>query len=172
MKVALIGTHDSGKTTTFNLLKPHLPNFHFIPELIQNYNFRTTSYYEYMHIQEKVLAKQLGHELLHSNTISDRSTLDNLAYMILAYYKHNTPPYNLSQITSIPIVKQAIKNFKTYDYLFLCDIMTSVEDDIEYQETINNIILYLLKKYQLSYFILTGLPDIRIQKILEEIRYK
>ena len=170
MKISLIGTHNSGKTTTFNLLKPHLPNFHFIPELIQNYNFRTTSYYEYMHIQEKVLAKQLARELLHSNTISDRSTLDNLAYMIYAYQKHNTPPYNLSQITSIPIVKQSIKNFKTYDHLFLCDIMTSVEDGNEHQETIQNIILYLLSKHNLSYTTLTGSPNNRIKTILETIK--
>lgn len=170
MKVALIGTHNSGKTTTFNILKPHLPDFHFIPELIQNYNFRTTSYYEYMHIQEKVLVKQLGHELLHSNTISDRSTLDNLAYMIHAYYKHNTPPYKLSQITSIPIVKQAIENFKTYDYLFLCDIMTSVEDENEHQETIQNIILYLLSKHNLTYTNLAGSPNNRIKTIMETIK--
>ena len=174
MKIAIIGTHNSGKTTTFNLLKPHLPNFHFIPELIQNYNFRTYSYYEYMHIQEKVLAKQLARELLHSNTISDRSTIDNLAYMIYAYYKHNTPPYNLSQITSIPIVKQAIENFKTYDHLFLCDIVTSVEDEnednIEYQDTIQNIILYLLAKHNLTYTNLTSSPKTRVQKILETIK--
>ena len=170
MKIALIGTHISGKTTTFNLLKPHLPNFHFIPELIQNYNFCTTSYYEYMHIQEKVLSKQLGHEILHPNTISDRSTLDNLAYMIHAYYKHNTPPYNLSQLTSIPIVKQAIENFKTYDHLFLCEVAMDVEDDIEYQETIQNIILYLLKKHKISYTNLTGSPNNRIKTILETIK--
>jgi len=170
MKIALIGTHNSGKTTTFNLIKPHLPNFHFIPELIQNYNYKTTSYYEYMHIQEKVLSKQLAHESLHSNTISDRSTLDNLAYMIYTYQKHNTPPYNLSQLTSIPIVKQAIKNFKTYDYLFLGDKTKSVEDDKKHQETIQNIILYLLKKHNLSYIPLTGSPNTRVQTILETIK--
>lgn len=170
MKIALIGTHNSGKTTTFNFLKPHLPNFHFIPELIQNYNFRTTSYYEYMHIQEKVLAKQLARELLHSNTISDRSTLDNLAYMILSYYKHNTPPYNLSQLTSIPIVAQAIENFKTYDHLFLCEVVMGVEDETEHQDSIQNIILYLLSKHNLSYTTLTGSPNTRVQKILETIK--
>ena len=170
MKIALIGTHNSGKTTTLKLLKPHLSDFHFIPELIQNYNFRTSSYYEYMHIQEKVLAKQLGHELLHSNTISDRSTLDNFAYMIHAYYKHNTPPYNLSQLTSIPIVKQAIENFKTYDHLFLCEVAMGVEDENEHQETIQNIILHLLSKHNLSYNILTGSPNNRVKSILETIK--
>ena len=103
--------------------------------------------------------------------------------MIASYINHQYSNYNTALtylIQNSTLATQSIKNFSTYDYLFYCPIIMSVENDIkhpskndtEYQKTIDQIINYLLTQYHIPHTTLIDSPEIRVQQILEEIKWK
>lgn len=178
MKIALIGAHKTGKTTVFELLKPHLQDFHFIPEVIQEFNYNTTSHYEYMYIQERVLSTQMHQESQHSNVVCDRSLIDNFAYMVASCYKYKPLSHQYCDIIgdltekSMTVVS-AIEKFNDYAYLFYFPPLPDTKPKHkEYQELIDHIIKYLLYQYDIIYTTLTGTPEERVQKILQYIGEK
>ena len=176
MKIALIGTHETGKTTVFKLLRPHLPTYHFIPEIIQGFNYKTESYYEYMYIQEKVLSTQMYQESQYPNVVCDRSLIDNFAYMIVSFdkYKSTNYPYakSIEVLTSrSSTVNSAIEKFNDYNHIFYFPPFPDTNHEHkEYQEKIDHIIRFLLFKFNIQYTTLTGPPEERVEKILEYIK--
>lgn len=176
MKIAIIGTHKTGKTTTLDSLNDGFEKFHVIPEIIQDFNFQTSSFFEYMRIQEEVLLKQIVIENLYDNTISDRSTIDNLAYMVVRFMKA-FPQYDVETALrkifdlSPSVVSSAIKNFTSYNLLFYTPIEfitgSPTDNEITYQKNIDSVIKFLLKSYQLESIYLTGSTEKRKESIIE-----
>jgi len=176
MKIALIGTHEVGKTTLLNSLEPNFTEFHFIPEIIQDFHFQTRSFFEYMSIQEEVLKKQIVLETLKENTISDRSSIDNLAYMIVEFMD-KFPQYDMEMALkkihnlSLSVISSTIANFKTYDILFYVPVeflsRTPTKTELIYQRNVDEVIKFLIKIYKLEIFYVTGTVEERKENIIK-----
>ncbi len=162
MRIAVIGTHSTGKTTLAKALSREL-NIPVIEECARSHDIKHASVEEYIKIQENILAEQIKAESKHQNFISDRSTIDNLAYWI-----HSCAPM-VDAVTNRSYTKTALENVTTYTNIFLLVPEFYPRDDgfrdtnIIYQlqiaETINTI-LYL---HQIPHHVLSGSVDERLR---------
>lgn len=81
MRIAIIGTHGTGKTTLAKMLSS-IFKIPILKELARNHDIRNADPDEYVKIQKDILIEQIASERKYQNFISDRSTIDNLAYWI------------------------------------------------------------------------------------------
>ena len=115
MKIAIIGTHCSGKTTLIDMLYgiPELHEYSFFEEPV-----REVSRSRFKINKESDEAAQLAmlachlRNLAFDNFVSDRSILD--------LYVYCTTLPKVTQSTKDFIFKKVIDNIDRYDYLFWC----------------------------------------------------
>ena len=129
MKVTIIGTHSVGKTTLLKALEPiiNLPVItevarRFPKELIDNPIME-------MKRQTDIYHEQLFEEMILDDFISDRSTLDNAAYMARAMRKHHKDISLNQYLYVFDCIREAKKHAETYDHMFYVPIEFKVVDD-------------------------------------------
>jgi len=186
--MAIIGSHKVGKTTLYEKVVEELPpeyKIKCLDELAIEKISEATTFFSYMAIQEDILAHQIKVlDWVKENevsTFSDRSLIDNFAYMMVG--KYSPYPYAISgdlkssrEILKVlsPIVSQAIEHFYDYDLLFYIPIEFKLgspsEEQIMYQWMIDDAIKHLLKIYGIKHFTIKGSKEDR--KILTLARIK
>lgn len=130
MKVAIIGSHSVGKTTLLNELNKHL-NLPVITEVARRFpRDITDDSVKEMKRQINILDEQLFEEMQYDEFLSDRSTLDNCAYIFWAlkkYHKDLTIDYS-SYVHNRTIEARQHAEDK-YDHLFYIPIEFACVDD-------------------------------------------
>jgi nicotinamide riboside kinase len=115
MKIAIVGTHSTGKTTLVNELEKHLNNQGFktaiLPELCrfsphpinERTNYDAQTWIQTKHIEEEAKINHIDKIL-----ICDRSTLDNFAYFQKAVIDKNIKQWE----------RMSAQHMYTYDLVF------------------------------------------------------
>ncbi len=111
-RIAIIGTHSTGKTTLAKALSKEL-NIPFIEECARNHDVKHASVEEYIKIQKDILTEQISAENKHLDFISDRSTIDNLAYWI------HSCASRVDALTNMTYTRSALDNARNYTNVFL-----------------------------------------------------
>lgn len=172
MKIAIIGTHSTGKTTLLNELKNHI-DLPIITEVARDFprctiNDPVTE----MGRQISIFNAQLLAEMNHFNGfLSDRSTIDNAAYMILSLQKYsNDIPLN-DYINVLVSIEFAIDHGEEYDYLFYIPIeFPLVNDGFRDMDEIERVnIDFIINKIKPKIIKITGTVEERVNKVLEYI---
>lgn len=165
-KIAIIGSQSTGKTTIGNQLSKKL-NIPLITELARKWDIEKATQTELIHIQKELLKLQIQEENHNGQFISDRSTIDNLAYWI-----HNVSPIVDKEENRL-YVKTALDNVKNYSTIFLLTPeFYPVDDgfrntDVIYQMRIDAIIQTILRLYNIPHYRLGGSVENRVQKAME-----
>lgn len=178
MRIALIGTHCSGKTTLLNLLKKEsrFNNYSFKEEPI-----RVVSKYGF-EINEKANDEsQLAMLSLHlmnlqeDNFISDRSLLDLYIYVEYLNRKNKV----ISQKTVDFIKEITFNNLYKYDYLFYCMPEFGLDTDgfrsldKEFQDGIHKLFIDTLHILDLkNVYLLKGNSEDRLKELIKTIEEK
>src|SRR3989338_2361059 len=111
-KIAIIGSQSTGKSVLGKELSKRM-NIPLITELARRWNIEKVSQIELIHIQKELLRLQIKEENNNGQFISDRSTIDNLAYWL-----HNVSPIVDKEENEI-YVNTALNNVKNYSTIFL-----------------------------------------------------
>lgn len=153
-------------TTVAKKLSKEL-NIHMISELARKWDIEKATQTELIHIQKELLRLQIKEENHNGQFISDRSTIDNLAYWL-----HNVSPIVDKEENAI-YVKTALDNVKNYSHVFLLTPEFYPVDDgfrntnIIYQLQIAEIINTILRLYNIPHYRLGGSVENRVQKAME-----
>ena len=127
MRVALIGSHNTGKTTVFEMLKQNkdLSHYYFAPEPtheIVDCDFKINA--ESTDCSQLAMLSIYMENMLPQNSIQDRCILDN--YVYAAYL-------NRKGIISNNVVrfiwKKVLNHVKEYDYFFYFPIKFPLQDN-------------------------------------------
>ncbi len=155
MKIAIIGTHSTGKTTILENLSSHFKELGKEVIILPEYarlcpfpiNENTT-----IEAQKWILLSQITEEnkIDHRDKIllSDRGTIDNFAYM-----------YRIGHTDAIENFERcAVAHMRTYDFVFKTQKLSlaAKEDgirttDLEFRDMIDRLITHLLLKHDIKY---------------------
>ena len=167
MKVAICGTHCSGKSTLVNQLKNKL-NHPIIQEIAGNY---TEKQRKDLLTQFNILSDQIKVEQTMKKFISDRSVIDNLSYIKFHSLKNNIPEvYEVAKsIINLYLITHP------YDAIFFIgEYFPLVDDgirnlDINQQEfifkTLSEIAPTLCKDHNIPIIYITGTTQERSEEI-------
>lgn len=181
MRIALIGSHNTGKTTVFEMLKQNkdLAHYYFAPEPtyeIVDYDFKINA--ESTDCSQLAMLSIYMENILPQNSIQDRCILDNYVYALYLYRKGI-----ISNNVVKFIWKKVLNHVKEYDCFFYFPIKFPLQDNNfrsmnkEFQEEIDKIFRYVLftlkEKFQLdNIYFLEGDSKQRLEMILNVITNK
>lgn len=168
-KIVIIGSQSTGKTSLGKELSKRI-NIPLITEIARRWNIEKVTQTELIHIQKELLRLQIQEENHNGQFISDRSTIDNLAYWL-----HNVSPIVDREDNKL-YVSKALDNVKKYSHIFLLTPeFYPIDDDfrntnIIYQLQIAEVINTILRLYNIKHYRLSGTIENRTKeamKILE-----
>jgi len=186
MRIALCGAHGVGKSTILKELKEKLPHYAISLESLtrkavsgaDKLNLGTTDE------SQTILSKAYYHKFLTSpvNYISSRHLVDVLAYTYyIANKKENIKPETKSMIEGL-LENIIVRNI--FDVVFYIPVEFEIpkeelnkefregQVDLEYQKTIDALILNILNKFKIKYILLTGSVEQRIKTVLDIVKFK
>lgn len=171
LRIAIVGSQSTGKTTLATQLSKSL-DIPLITEIARRWNIEKVAQTELIDIQKEMLKLQIEEESKHKKFISDRSTIDNLAYWV-----HNVAPI-VDKNDTILYAAKALSNSNYYSHIFLLtpefypvnDGFRSV--NIIYQLQIAETINTILRLYGIRHHKLTGTKEERFIEALEIINGK
>jgi len=166
MKITLIGTHSTGKTSIITklgeTLRVHGKEVIILHELARECPFpinENTTFEAQAWILENQIQRE--NEIDHTGKIliTDRSSLDNFAYMYRALGEESAEKYE--QI--------AVEHMNTYNAIFKTqklDIDATQDKirstDYEFRDTMDWLIYHFLEKHTIPYFLLRTSTDVDI----------
>lgn len=174
-KIAIIGTHSTGKTTLGTLLADSLKqkgkDVVYVPELARAcplpINEDTT-----LQAQQWILSNQIKFEETLARPdcimICDRATLDNFAYMHRAMQGNNIEEFET----------MAVAHMRTYHHIFKTQKLNidAIKDgfrsiDHVFRDEIDTLITHLLQRHNIAYTLLAATPAYatHIESILESV---
>ena len=173
LRIALIGSHGTGKTSIVEELV-RITRLPIIEEIARNYDMNTSNIYEYKHYQKQLLLEQIKTEtsliLSKGSFISDRSSIDNMAYFLLKC-KLNATKQELVWYSQI-----AIHNSLRYSHLFYVPIEIPLPTDDEFrfedemfQKNIDREINEIISRFGVGVITIRGSLKERVKTILEVI---
>ncbi len=167
MRIAVIGSHGTGKTTlcdgllkafNFNFIPDVVPKAHELKFLINEKTPPETSFW--------VLSKQLELERNTSETwVMEKSLFDNLIY----------GQFSIKDNNILNVMKKIILKNAHYDLMFYCPIEFSLADDglrslnKNFQKKIDINFRSFLAMFNLGYIELRGNKEARLNKAINEI---
>lgn len=163
MKIAIIGTHSTGKTTLIEHIAEMFSRQGKETLLLPEYarlcpfpiNEETT-----LEAQKWILLSQITEEnkIFHEDKVllTDRATIDNFAYL-----------YRIEKSETIENFERcAVAHMRTYDFVFKTQKLDleAKEDgirttDFEFRDMIDRLITHLLKKHNIKYQLLSATAD-------------
>ena len=183
LKIGLMGSHDTGKTTLgFSIcgkLKTRHYHVEFVAEVArhipvnltvnQGTNFNAQYWILNSQINEEIIAKLRGANMI----VTDRTVVDNYSYAYRAALPH------VKQISEEDLKVMEVKCLhwvKTYDFLFYVTIPNKkMEDDgfrdtdRQFQREIDKILSQIVKDWNLNVVRLVGDNDERIEIMLNTL---
>lgn len=174
MKIGLIGTHSTGKTTTMKVFIEKYSKFKTVIEVARENPYKKLNQRTDYLCQKWILHEQIKRELVNYpfDQISDRTSMDNCAY---TEYQFKNGIITYEQYKELVTI--AIAWFNTYDHVFLSTIEFPLvkdgvrSEDIQFQKDIELIILDNLKQFdQTNIHKLSGTTEERLKQI-EKVIY-
>lgn len=168
MRIAVIGSHGTGKTTLSKLICEDL-NFNFIPDVARQAHEKKFPINENTppETQFWILSKQLE---LERNTatpwVSEKSLFDNLIYGGISIKDEEV----------LRVLEKIVFANATYDLIFYLPIEFSLEDDglrsldPEFQKKVDREFRGLLKKKKIKFVEVQGTVKERVRKALSHIK--
>ena len=171
MRIAIIGTHSTGKTTLLNELRKHI-DLPFITEVARSFPRDITNNPNLeINRQMDIFKAQMTEESRYDFFISDRSSIDNAAYMIQALQQYGDYLSMEKYLDMIISIEEAIVHRSEYDYLFYIPIEFDCVDDgfrcTNEHERVR--IDYLINKLKPETIEIIGTVEERVNKVLEVI---
>ncbi|MBH41215.1 MAG: hypothetical protein CL685_00695 [Candidatus Magasanikbacteria bacterium] len=174
MKIAIIGTHSTGKTSIIRQLSLGLQEkgkrvfvvselSRLAPgEINEGAKIETQLW-----IQQKQKEEELKYALYNGHVLCDRSTVDNFAYL-----QRIANGVDVSEIE-----KEAVRHMQTYDFVFKTKKLSlaAVDDGIRsvddvFRDDIERRIELLLKKHDISFYHLPETLEYKkIVRYIEEV---
>lgn len=157
MKVWIIWTHGTGKTTILNSVQPLFPEYNILKEVARDLFLEIGKTPQEMNKEElektqiEIYKRQVAWEEADDMFISDRTVYDNLAYASFVSKKANDE-----------IMSSIMKTHKGYDKIFITKIEFPLEKDgirfesDEFQKQVQDRILQILDIFQIEPILLTG----------------
>jgi len=154
MRIAIIGAHGTGKTTLARSLAQEL-DLPLIPEAARyiahdmGYTPATIPDELVVEYQREILAEQIFREAAGDRWVSDRSVVDNMAYLVAQVERLNIPVS-----TVLDYHRDAYQRLAHYDALIFIPIMFELEldgerhADVEFQDEIEETILDILDELE------------------------
>jgi hypothetical protein len=126
MKIGLLGAQGTGKTTVFNEVVKRIPDIGKVSEVARACPFPINEKSGFR-AQEWIFREQVRRELeypIDSLVISDRTTIDQVAYVRNAYENGNMTTEEMKYLES-----KLLAWVSTYDFLIYYPIMFPLEGD-------------------------------------------
>ncbi len=178
LKIGVLGTHDTGKTTLAFSLCSKLKSKHlfvgFVEESVRECPFpinQMTNFLSQYWILNKQIIDEIEKHERYNVIVTDRTTIDNYAYALRAS--------KMGKISKDDLEILRIKSqhwAKTYNFLFYAKIpKKKLEDDgfrdttKQFQKEIDQIIKELIKEWNLEVTELDGTNDDRLELALETL---
>lgn len=170
MRICVIGSQCVGKTTLVNLLSQNL-SLPLITEVARDFNKDDLNpcSSNCVDVQKQILKCQLDMENKYSSFISDRSSIDGLAYWL--YGCANQVDYTENS----KYFKKAMNNAKKYTHIFYLRPEFEIVDDgfrscdPQYQQDIDYYINLILDIFHIKHYQLTGNTKNRLRKAMDII---
>lgn len=165
-KIAIIGSQSTGKSVLAKELSDRL-KIPLITEIARRWDIEKATQTELIDIQKEVLKLQIEEERKYEQFISDRSTIDNLAYWL-----HNVANI-VSHEENFQYKNKALSNVEWYSHIFLLiPEFYPVYDgfrntDVIYQMRIDAIIHVILKLYEIRHYRLSGTVENRVKEAMK-----
>lgn len=164
MRIALIGSHCTGKTTLFNALREVYPDYRFVEEYIQTLQKMNIPFNEVCNDMTQYIASDICINELHGdNIISDRCLFDVLAYSKYLYGKGI-----ISETCYEEIRNRWLAYNINYDILFYArPLFKEIEDngvrstDIEFQKGVQQTFEELLFWEENNWLFDENVPEIQ-----------
>jgi hypothetical protein len=178
LKIGVLGTHDTGKTTLAFSLCSKLKSKHlfvgFVEESVRECPFPVNQMTNFLS-QYWILNRQINYEIekheRYNVIVTDRTTIDNFAYAFRAAKNGKISPEEL-EILRVKAEHWA----RTYNFLFYARIpKKKLEDDgfrdttKQFQLEIDQIIRELIKDWKLDVTELDGTNDRRLEIALQTL---
>ena len=180
MRVAIIGAHGTGKTTLARGLAQAL-NMHLINEAARivahdmGYTPATIPDELVVAYQQAILDEQIDEESSREAWISDRSVVDNMAYLVAQVERLNIPV-----ATVLEYHRKAYPRLEHYDALIFVPIAFDLEldgerhADLEFQDLIEETLLDILDELEAAghdlarrtYTVTSVMPADRVAEVL------
>ncbi|MHA1250563.1 MAG: AAA family ATPase [Candidatus Helarchaeota archaeon] len=176
IKIGILGTHSTGKTTLGHKLVSYLKESHFIvgwvgeivrdlPAAVNDLSAFLTQYW----IINTQINKEIERQSNNNVVVTDRTVIDNFVYAKNAAKKDSISKEQLKVLEII------CKNWsKTYDFLFYTQRTNfPIENDnfrstdLQFQIEIDQMLKNIIRKWELKVVELHGNIDERFQKVLE-----
>lgn len=174
MRIAIIGSHCTGKTTLINLIWRCIDfcDYDFYPEAVREIsklNFQVNEYADDSS-QLAMCAIHLLH-LKHKDIITDRCLLDNYVYAYMLKERGS----DISEKCIDILQHYFLDSINKYDIYAFCPVEFEIKDDgfrmvdKKFQEEVSDEILRTLVKYvpQDKFILLNGETDERIEQLIE-----
>ena len=168
MKVAIVGSHGVGKTTLFKQICQSYDGELFCIEEtaralmgMMNQSTARMTVNERGFFQQVALNHQIWEEVKHQKFVADRCVLDYLAY------SDGLPFYGILYDQ----VKFHLERHSGYDHVIYLPIEFELEvddirfSDIDFQKTIDERMVKLLKEFNIKYTEVRGNEDERLEKV-------
>lgn len=180
MKLGMVGTGGTGKTTTAKLLEPFtgltyhpsVPRSVFEELGYTEADQRNMGRHDRWRIQKMIFDRKIQQDHQFPEGIFDRTLVDHVAYCL---YQCND---SIDDTMYRSMMLLAQENSVKYDFILYFPIYDwDVKDDglrdnkLAYRGTIDAIMLGILRKLEISYLVMAdGSPDQRVQSILDLLK--